>query len=111
MDFIFFSLYDLSFQTYSNDNVDMEKELVNVAERKGLKGTLKEDKLSIKLREQVSFTGDVKLRVTQKSNELAILKHEKYISSCCDVYKLFQVNWNRRVEVQMYRGAYLWMDI
>ena len=34
---LIFAFYDLSFQTYSNDNVDMEKELVNVAERKGLK--------------------------------------------------------------------------
>lgn len=66
---------------YNNEECDEEKELMTVSEIKGLKGTFKEDSVIINMLNQVVFYGDVKLKITQKSNELGILKQEKYIST------------------------------
>ena len=41
---------------------------------------------------EIELSGDLKFKITQKNNELGILKHEKYICTFCDGFKIIRMN-------------------
>lgn len=73
------STFKFMAKKYNNDDREVEKSLVTVSELKGLKGTLQDESIIINMSKEIELSGDLKFKITQKNNELGILKHEKYI--------------------------------
>lgn len=75
------STFKFAVKKYNSDDREVEKQLVPVLEMKGLTGVVKDEQIVINTNKEVELQGDLKLKITQKNNDLGILKHEKCIST------------------------------
>ena len=57
-------------------------------ELKGLNGIVKDEQIVINTNKEIELHGDLKFKITQKNNDLGILKKEKCISTFCDVFRI-----------------------